>query len=188
MEMYSTPWKPETTKSGNDMRSDEELLKEIESQDFDPNAGKTYTKRRRTAHRSSPRAAISPKASKWSSGSSQKIWDNLGNNRGHTEDEQTRCPTKIRNGKGRKAVIDLDNGYYATTMAKEELDNGHTMQIFLAVNAKLEEARITAIARDEDDEISDYYKSLILTICRSLMVCLIDARSNRSFAWRSTRL
>ena len=49
-------------------------------------------------------------------------------------------------------------------MAKEELDNGHTMQIFLAVNAKLEEARITAIARDEDDEISDYYKSLILTI------------------------
>lgn len=47
------------------MRSDEELLKEIESQDFDPNAGKTYTKkRRRTAHRSSPRAAISPKASK----------------------------------------------------------------------------------------------------------------------------
>jgi len=56
------------------------------------------------------------------------------------------------------------------------------MQIFLAVNAKLEEARITAIARDEDDEISDYYKSLILTICRSLMVCLIDARSNRSFA------
>ena len=67
-------------------------------------------------------------------------------------------------------------------MAKEELDNGHTMQIFLAVNAKLEEARITAIARDEDDEISDYYKSLILTICRSLMVCLIDAGSNRSFA------
>lgn len=67
-------------------------------------------------------------------------------------------------------------------MAKEELDNGHTMQVFLAVNAKLEEARITAIARDEDDEISDYYKSLILTICRSLMVCLIDARINRSFA------
>ena len=67
-------------------------------------------------------------------------------------------------------------------MAKEELDNGHTMQIFLAVNAKLEEARITAIARDEDDEISDYYKSLILTICRSLMVCLIDAICNRSFA------
>ena len=67
-------------------------------------------------------------------------------------------------------------------MAKEELDNGHTMQVFLAVNAKLEEARITAIARDEDDEISDYYKSLILTICRSLMVCLIEARSNRSFA------
>ena len=27
------------------MRSDEELLKEIESQDFDPNAGKTYTKK-----------------------------------------------------------------------------------------------------------------------------------------------
>lgn len=47
------------------MRSDEELLKEIESQDFDPNAGKTYTKKEDVQLIvASPRAAISPKASK----------------------------------------------------------------------------------------------------------------------------